>query len=180
MALKVNLLPKEELEKRPLGKVLKWMLSYGRYIVISVELVVLLVLFSRFIFDRRLADLNDSIEQKQAIVIAAKDLENSIRTYQDRIKQIKELEGKRSSYGKLIDKLKEVTPKEISYKSISIDENVLSLSGSALTNVSFARLLSTLKNDTDFSQIEIQELRKQKDTAILDFTATINIAHEAS
>lgn len=176
MAPKVNLLPKEELEKRPLGKVLKWMLSYGRYIVISVELVVLLVFFSRFIYDRKLADLNDAIEQKQAIVTAAKDLETTIRSFQDTIKKIKTLEDKRSTYLTLINKLKEVSPKEVRYSDISMDQQQMTLTGEALTNAGFARLITTFKGDASFTEIKIQSLKKNKDTGLLEFSTALTFS----
>src|SRR3989344_7187965 len=84
---KVNLLPKEELEKKTLGKFLKWILTYGRYTIISVEMVVFMVFFSRFIFDQQLAELQDSIEQKQAIAAAAQDFEKHINSVQFKLQK---------------------------------------------------------------------------------------------
>lgn len=176
MAAKINLLPKEELEKKAFGKVLKWMLSYGRYIVISVELVVLLVFFSRFIYDRRLADLNDAIEQKQAIVTAAQDLETTIRDFQEKLKKIKKLESERMIYLKLIETLKTISPKEVQYSDIAVNQEELTLTGQAISNVAFARLLTTLKNDENFSEIQIQALKKNKDTNMLEFTTSLALA----
>jgi hypothetical protein len=60
----INLLPKEEFEKKPLGKFLVWALSIGRYIVIFTELIVILAFLSRFKLDRDLADLNQSVREK--------------------------------------------------------------------------------------------------------------------
>ena len=85
---KVNLLPREELITKPLGRFLKWAFSYGRYIIISVELVVFLIFFSRFIYDRQLNDLNDVIEQKQSIIASAADFEKRFRGFQDKINYI--------------------------------------------------------------------------------------------
>src|SRR3989344_9255692 len=95
---KVNLLPKEELETKPFGRFLKWALSYGRYIIVTVELIVFLVFFSRFIYDRELADLNDKIEQKQAIVASAQEFEDRFRAIQNHILYIETLDADRRTY----------------------------------------------------------------------------------
>jgi hypothetical protein len=64
----INLLPREEFEKKPIGKFLTWALSIGRYIIIFTELIVILAFLSRFKLDRDLSDLNQSIREKQAVI----------------------------------------------------------------------------------------------------------------
>jgi len=169
MVPKVNLLPKEELEKKPFGKFLKWVLSYGRYIIISVELVVLIVFFSRFIYDRRLTDLNESIEQKQAIVVSAKELEEEIRNFQEGIERVKTLEEGRFKFLQILEELKTITPKDVVFKNISLDAEKISLKGAAVTNAAFAQFLSKLKVSQQFSQVKISEIKKEKNKRFIVF-----------
>jgi Tfp pilus assembly protein PilN len=158
--VKVNLLPREDIEKHAIGKFLKWTLSYGRYIIISVELVVFLVFFSRFIYDQRLADLNERIEQKQAIVASASDFELRIRAIQHRIEQVKTLNEGRTIYLEVLEKLKTIVPVEMTFTNIEFKEETISIEGQTLTNESFAKFIIALKADELFSEIAVESVGK--------------------
>lgn len=175
MHANINLLPKEDIEKKPLGKFLKWILSYGRYIIISVELIVLLVFFSRFILDRKLADLSDSIEQKRAIIVSAAKLENNIRDLHKSLELIKNLEDGRTVYIKIVDYLKGFTPKDVYYTSIDFDNENINLNGASATKTSFANLLSALKNNEEFEQIDLKEVKRNEEKDLIEFQVSAKI-----
>lgn len=175
MHANINLLPKEDLEKKPLGKFLKWILSYGRYIIISVELIVLLVFFSRFVLDRKLNDLNDSIEQKQAIIVSAAQLENNIRDLHKKLELIKDLEAGRNVYIKIVDYLKDFTPKDVSYTSIDFNNEDISLNGASATKTSFANLLSILKDNEELEQIDLKEVKRNEEEDLIEFQVSAKI-----
>ena len=75
----IELLPQEGWEKGTLGKLLKWALTAGRYIVIVTELAVIMAFLSRFKFDRELTDLHEEIKQKQAVIQSAQSFETEFR-----------------------------------------------------------------------------------------------------
>src|SRR3989344_1638342 len=173
--LKVNLLPKEELETKPFGSFLKWALSYGRYIIVTVELVVFLVFFSRFIYDRELADVNDKIEQKQAIIASAQEFENRFRTVQDHISYVETLDENRRIYLEILDTLERTTPVQVSFNTVSFSEESLTLEGFAVNNESFAQLLAQLKTIDTFTSISLDSLTEDEENEdILEFTLTIS------
>lgn len=160
--VKVNLLPREDIEKRAIGKFLKWTLSYGRYIIISVEMVVFCVFFSRFIYDQRLADINERVEQKQAIVASAADFENRIRNIHRNIEQVKMLDSSRTVYIAVLGRLKEIIPKDMVFNSVEFAEGDLAITGETPTNESFARFITDLKgSSTVFSEIAIDSVGKR-------------------
>src|SRR3989344_8124284 len=159
--VKVNLLPREDLEKKAIGKFLKWTLSYGRYIIICVELVVFCVFFSRFIYDQKLADINERVEQKQAIVASAADFEARIRSIQGNIERVKALDSGRTVYIAVLKRLKDIIPKDMIFSSLEFSENEMFISGTTLTNESFARFITDLKaSNTIFSEIAIDSVGK--------------------
>ena len=170
---RVNLLPKEELETKPFGRVLKWSLSYGRYIIITVELVVFLVFFSRFIFDRQLADLNDDIEQKQAIIASAQEFEKEFRAIQDRLSYVEILESDRRQYMDLLSTLKRITPQDVVYQSIEFGDGQLTLEGIASNNEGFAQFLAQIKNVDEFSVTSLDSLSKEEEEEIITFSVAI-------
>ncbi|MCR4263200.1 MAG: PilN domain-containing protein [Candidatus Roizmanbacteria bacterium] len=172
---KVNLLPKEELETKPFGRFLKWALSYGRYIIVSVELIVFLVFFSRFIYDRELADINDKIEQKQAIIASAQEFENRFRAVQDHISYVETLDENRRIYLEILDTLERTTPVQVSFNTVSFSEESLTLEGFAVNNESFAQLLAQLKTIDTFTSISLDSLTEDEENEdILEFTLTIS------
>lgn len=169
--VKVNLLPREDLEKKAIGKFLKWTLSYGRYIIISVELLVFCVFFSRFIYDQKLAEINEHVEQKQAIVASAADFETRIRTIQKNIEQVKSLDNGRIVYLTVLKRLEEIIPKDMVFSSLEITGNEMFISGETTTNESFARFITDLKaSDTLFSEISIDSVGKDTTTDEEDAT----------
>src|SRR3989344_871361 len=85
----INLLGQEDLKHTAQGRIIGWALTYGRYIMIGTEIVVLLAFISRFSLDRRLTDLKEEISQKQAILEANISLEQDIRLLQDTLGKIK-------------------------------------------------------------------------------------------
>ena len=80
----INLLPKERWETGVLGKLLKWALNIGRYVVVFTELVVIGAFLYRFGLDRQLTDLKEEIGQKQALVESFGDFEAKFRDLQEK------------------------------------------------------------------------------------------------
>ena len=66
-------------------RVINWLLSIGRILVIVTELVALGAFLWRFGLDQQLIDLHSKIKQKQAIVEAFKKNEEEYRNLQDRL-----------------------------------------------------------------------------------------------
>ena len=75
----INLLPKEKWETGTAGKLLKWALSIGRYIVVFTELVVISAFLYRFSLDRKLMDINEQVNQQKKIIVTYGDLETNFR-----------------------------------------------------------------------------------------------------
>ena len=85
----INLLPSKELGFSE--KVLNWALTFGRYIIIGTEIVVLVVFLSRFKLDRDRIDLKDSITEKQKILATLAPINQNVTRLQTRLSEIKRL-----------------------------------------------------------------------------------------
>ena len=72
----------------------KWALTFGRLLVIIVEIIAFSAFIYRFYLDRLINDLNDEIEGKQAIVASLNTQEELYRNTQARIALAKELTKK--------------------------------------------------------------------------------------
>lgn len=180
-ALKVtiNLLPEKRLEEKPGGRFLKWCLTYGRYIIIATEIVVLFAFFSRFKLDRELTDLHESIKQKKAIIAEAVEFENEINRTQEKLNQIKILEKKQLFYVELISLLEKLVPSDVVLNQLSITSKEISLNGFSLTSHGFANLSDNLRKSNRFDNIKIGAIGKSKEGGFgLTFNLTAEIIGE--
>jgi len=72
--ININLIVKEDLGEALSSQILSWALTYGRYIIIITQIVVLSVFFLRFKLDRDHTDLKEAVTQKQALLESISDL----------------------------------------------------------------------------------------------------------
>lgn len=164
----INLLPKDELEKTPIGKFLKWTLTFGRYIVIFTELIVILAFLARFKFDRDLANLHEEIERKQAIIISFENLENNVRFLQKQLEIIKKIETESLDPSLVLEELSKITPIDMAFNELTIQDESISIEGNSLSNVGLNTFLNGLKSNKLFSQINLESIssRGKKDPTI--------------
>ena len=77
----INLLGDSEMDHTPVGRIVNWAVTYGRYIMIGTEIVVLLAFISRFSLDRKLTDLKEEVGQKQEIIEANLPFEGEVQSH---------------------------------------------------------------------------------------------------
>lgn len=154
----IELLPKEEWEKTPFSRLLKWILTVGRYIVIITELVVILAFLSRFKLDRDLTNLYEDIKQKQAIIESASGFEDEFRFLQKRLTIINELEKEQSTTEKIIGELVALIPLDVALNNISATNKEVSLTAIALSEQGLASFLSNLKSSTKFEKLVLSNI----------------------
>lgn len=171
----INLLPREELGEKPLGKFLTWSLTYGRYIIIGTEIIVLLAFLSRFKLDRDLTDLHQSINQKQAIILGARDLELEVRSLQDHLAIIKKLGEKRGLPSKLLSTFEGLTPSDVTLTGFSLDASKITLTAVTLSNESFTTFLNNLSASAHFSDISLDSVGKAKSGEGIEFKISMTL-----
>lgn len=154
----IELLPKEEWEKTSFGKLLKWALTVGRYIVIATELIVILAFLSRFKLDRDLTNLYEEIKQKQARIEAASEFEEEFRFLQKRIDTIESLEKKQLTTAGLIEELSSLIPLDVSLSELTISDQKVSLTAIALSEQGLAAFLNNLKASDKFEKLELSQV----------------------
>jgi Tfp pilus assembly protein PilN len=158
----INLLSQDEFEKTALGKFLKWALSFGRYIVIGTELVVILSFLSRFKLDRDLTDLYEEIEQKQIIIESSKEFEDEFRTAQQDIKTVKLLENQQLRIDKLLKYLDSLTPSEVKISSLVIANDTLQLEAKTPSENLYNQMVQNFKTSDKFSKVNINKVSWQE------------------
>ena len=75
----INLLPSRGLGSSTAGRVLSWILSTFRIIVIVTEIIVMVAFLSRFWLDAQNTDITEEMTQKQAVLAASLDFERKFK-----------------------------------------------------------------------------------------------------
>src|SRR3989344_1790238 len=154
----INLLGEGDLEHSPWGRILTWATTYGRYIMITTEIVVLLAFISRFSLDRKLTDLNEEIAQKQAIIQANADLEKSVRMLQTKLSTIRILIITGSSPVTVLGDISGSLPPDVYLNSLEISQTAAKMTVNAGTTAGISTFLATLQSNGRFTDIELGDI----------------------
>lgn len=156
----INLLIKEDLEHSPWGRLLTWSTTYGRYIMITTEIVVLLAFISRFSLDRKLTDLKEEIKQKQAIIEANSSFEAQFRFLQSRMKTVKSLVSNQAYPRDVLEAVQKMLPPDVYLETLTITDADISAKATAGTTGGFSQFLANMSNSSLFSGVEIGEVKR--------------------
>ena len=155
--IRINLLPKDPFFETILGKILRWALSAGRYIVIFTELVVILSFIARFTLDRQVTDLNSSIEKKRQIILSYGNLEENFKEVQSKITEYKQTEQEVNIVDTFAD-LSAVVPEGILLNELAIRPSSVVINGSTLSQTAFNLLVNNLQLSPKFTNIVVGEI----------------------
>lgn len=173
----INLLPKEKWETGLAGKILKWALTVGRYIVVFTELIVISAFLFRFGLDRKLTDINEQITEKKRMVESFGDLEDNFRNLQGKLTNISKMEKEGLDVGTILAALTEITPLDTYYNSIDIDQEnkTVALDGQTLSETGLATLLAKAQESKLFSGVSLDNV-----SSATEKSQTINFRMELS
>ncbi len=156
----INLLPHKDFDQTPLGKFLQWSLTYGRYIIVSTEIIVLLAFIFRFSLDRQITDLNEEIAQKSAIIEANQTFEQQFRNLQLRVNTIGKIITNQDLPLNILKHLENITPSGITFSSYNYAGNKINIQAIAASDQSLAEFLYQLKKSQLLSDINVTNLNK--------------------
>lgn len=162
----IELLPREDWEKTTFGKFLKWLLTVGRYIVIFTELIVILLLLSRFKFDRDLENINEQINGKQAEIIALTEFEEEFRFLQIQLSTIEGLQKKQIKTDQVLTELTSLIPIDVYLSDLNIKEKKVSLTATALSEAGLATFLKNLQTSSQFDNLVLSQVSSETEKEI--------------
>lgn len=170
----INLLGDSEMEHTPVGRIVSWAITYGRYIMIGTEIVVLLAFISRFSLDRKLTDLKEEVTQKQDIITANLAFEADIRTLQDKLEKIKKLTEDPAPSIDLLPQFQTILPPGTYISALDLTKNQLTVEAISGSTGSFAQFITNLKNSNTITNIVIGDISRDPILGI-EFTFTAQV-----
>lgn len=172
--INLNLLYPQGLPQKLPVKFLKWLLSFGRYIAVFVEIIVLVAFALRFKLDGDLVKINEEINQQIPFIESLAQKEALIRHTQFKIETIKKTYDESASWKTIFTNIADQTPGGISLKSVVVNKpekatNLqFTLNGQAITNNDLALFLYGLNEEKTFIGVNLTNLGF--DQGVINFT----------
>ncbi len=182
LIVKVNLLhPQGEPLQLP-GKFLKWLLGYGRFIIILVEIVVILCFLYRFKLDADLERINTNIKAEAQNIEGRKNDEVLIRQTQQKIQLVKQTYDNSPDWKNLVAAIIAKVPAGVIFHTLSSDHSqntkvlqfkIVAETKSANDITAFINSLKELnlnEKDRRFKDLNLANI--VFDTGVINFTIT--------
>jgi hypothetical protein len=119
----LSLLPNEANQNTPLARLLRWLTTVGRFIIVFTELIVISAFLSRFWLDRKNSDLSEVLRQQKAILGSTADFEKEFSSLQTRLKFISTFYQKQPDYPNTIKSLVNTVPAGIFFQNFNLGQS---------------------------------------------------------
>lgn len=170
----INFLPTEEFAASAKGRILSWLLTSFRYIVIVTEIIVMTAFLSRFWLDARVADLNETIDQRKALIGSYSEFENEFRSVQKKVGIILGISSEQPP-SDVISTLTGFLPEGVSLSSISQTGNEIRLQARTTSEISISQFVSNLTNTNKFEEVILTQLDSADNSGFLIFDLTLKL-----
>lgn len=172
LRIRLDLLrPQSSPEKLPV-KLLRWLLSTGRYIFILVEGLVLLAFIFRFKLDADLAERKESIEQQIPYIESLGADEILIRQTQLKLKSIDAFALSSADYPQILKRIADQTPQGVKILSLNLKKEVgkvtIQINAQAQNNSDVTSFVLGMKEGKYFSDVVLASIGLEQD--IIRFT----------
>lgn len=172
----INLLPQKGFQTSTAGRILAWILTTFRVIVIVTEIIVMIAFLSRFWFDAQNTDLNEKIQQKQAVLTASRDFEHKFKDVQNRLGILSNFTQNQTATADLLNTIKNSLPSDVILTNIRVEKGTLEITGLTPSERSIQQLIVNLGDSKLLSGLGLSEANTSPDNpAILDFTISAKV-----
>ena len=166
LSIRLDLLkPQSNPEKLPV-KLVRWLLSTGRYIFIIVESLVLLAFIARFKLDADLASKKEAIEQQIPYIESLKSYEVLIRQTQLKLSTIDNIKTNAINFADILKNISDQTPLGIRITSVNLTKNAdsvgIQISGQSQSNNDLTIFTAGVKQNQNFSDVGFTNIGFEK------------------
>lgn len=178
-AINLNLLKPQGSPEKFHVKLVKWLLSTGRFLLVFVEALVLVAFVGRFKLDADQASLKEAVDQRIPFVESLVADERLIRQTQLQLATIRQAQQAYPDFGFILKSLAAQTPGGIKMFSINLDQEVnqvmIKMSGVASTNQDLNTLVVGLKESRTFTNTTLQSVSLEQ--GVINFSLSANVSN---
>jgi Tfp pilus assembly protein PilN len=165
----INLLPGQQLDTTS-GRVVSWLLSTFRIIVIFTEFIVVAAFISRFFLDASSNDLTDKIESKKEIISSFSKFEKEFKSTQRRLSIFSSLTSNDKKFTNIVQQISSLLPPDVAITDFTYSMGKFTLKANSISEQSIAQLISNLKSTNLFSKISVIDIDYRQSNAFISFT----------
>ncbi len=161
LRLKLNLLyPQGLTDKLPI-KFIKWLISYGRFIVIAVEIIVVTAFVFRFKLDANLDNLKRKINNEKPFIEGLSADEALIKQSQFRLTTISSKYKEMDNWAEIFPTISKHVPAQVRFTSVSLEKDEKSkigfkINGKSKSNIDLSNFINNLKKDEKLKNINLE------------------------
>lgn len=182
LAVNLNLLKPQSNPEKIFSKLMRWLLSSGRYIFVFVEALVLIAFAARFKFDADLASKKEAIEEQIPYIESLRPYEIIIRNTQAKLGSIDTVRRNSPDFPDILKKISDQIPSSVQIISINMEKNLndakIHITGQTQINSDIAFFANGLKEDPSFKKVSVTSLSLDQNT--LKFTIDAETKQESS
>ncbi len=177
--IKLNLLFPSGSSTKLAAKFLRWLISYGRFIVIVVEMVVVGCFIWRFSLDAKLDDLKKNIKKEVPFVTGLAADEALIRLTQTKLANIKQNYSTNDTFIQIIDKIASKTPSKITFNSLRVEYPETSktiqfnISAQAVSSTDLSIFLANLRAENTFKDVTLANINLDRGQILFVITGGV-------
>lgn len=180
LRIDLNLLHPKELQVKLPEKFLKWLISYGRFIVILVEIIVVAAFLARFKLDADLDELKRNIGRDLPYVEGLATDEALINQTQTKLALIDKTYRSSDKWQETIIELASQTPGSIQFTGLFLEEKDekntnFKINASTLSNTDLGIFLHSLRSQEIFKDINLATISFDNDEILFTITGTTNL-----
>lgn len=178
----LNLLYPQGSEKKIYLTFLHWLITYGRFIIIFVELIVLVAFGLRFSYDAQLADLKDKIKKQAEVLERLVIDEPRIVQTQKKLDFIKKSYASVPNWQEVFQQLANEMPLTVRLTSLAVEQDLsaatptINFRLSAKTNSinDLGYFLKNLRENKIFKETTLQNITIEQGQIIFNIAGGIN------
>ncbi|QQS39004.1 PilN domain-containing protein [Candidatus Woesebacteria bacterium] len=166
----INLMPQEGFSATTAGRVLFWILSSFRIIVIVTEIIVMFAFLSRFWLDANNTDLNEEIQQKSSLIAARQGFESEFRDVQGRTEIFDSLTKNEGTVSTAMENIVKSLPPDVTLEEVEFDKPSVTISGFSSSERSIQQFIVNVSAKKTFTNIGLSEISADvENPSILEF-----------
>lgn len=153
-------------------RLIRWLLSTGRFIFVFVEALVLVAFIARFKLDADLASKKEAIEEQIPYIEALKPYEILIRQTQLKLSTIETVKTNSADFATILQKIARQTPGGVKITIINLTKNIdratIHITAQSETNSNLTDFITGLKEEEDFIDVNLASVSLEQNS--LHFT----------
>lgn len=140
--------------------VTRWVINFGRIIIVATELILLIALIARFVIDYQLSDLHEIIKKREGYLLSIQNIENKYRDLQERLGHSRQFTTEITNRMSVFNTVtKELLTEEFSITKLGMSSNTIILEGSSSNVFALDDLIKKLKAIELIETIGIDEVK---------------------